>query len=135
FNTAAGPYAGVGGGFSNVASGQYAAVPGGQDNVARGIDSLAAGQRAKAAGDGAFVWADSRPFDFSDLGANNTFWVRATGGTRFVSGIDAATGATTAGVRLAPGSGAWSSLSDRAAKVGIQPVDARDVLQRVVSLP
>src|SRR5439155_5617695 len=44
-------------------------------------------------------------------------------------------GVATAGVHLPPGSGAWESLSDRAAKVAIQPLDGRDVLQRLVSLP
>ena len=38
-------------------------------------------------------------------------------------------------MRLAAGSGAWASLSDRAAKVAITPLDARDVLRRLVSIP
>lgn len=44
------------------------------------------------------------------------------------------TGANT-GVSMAPGAGAWSSLSDRNLKMGIVPVDALDVLARVSALP
>src|SRR5205085_10294927 len=46
-----------------------------------------------------------------------------------------ATGNATAGVKLAPGGGAWSILSDRNLKANIAAVDSRDVLQRLVSLP
>src|SRR5207237_827991 len=61
--------------------------------------------------------------------------VRATGGVRFISAVNASTGAPTAGVGLAAGSGAWALLSDRASKVAITPLDGRDVLQRLISMP
>src|SRR5205814_6616494 len=67
--------------------------------------------------------------------AADEFSARATGGVRFVSAVDPGTGAPTAGVALAPGSGAWSTLSDRTLKANFQAVDGRDVLQRLVSLP
>ena len=44
------------------------------------------------------------------------------------------TGAST-GVSMAPGAGAWSSLSDKNLKMGVVPVDALDVLARVSALP
>lgn len=73
----------VGGGLSNSASGQYATVPGGYLNTAGGNYSFAAGQRAKANHQGAFVWADSTNADFASI-AYNEFAVRASGGVRFV---------------------------------------------------
>ena len=54
---------------------------------------------------------------------------------RVVSAIDANTGTPTAGVSLAPGSGSWSSLSDRALKRNFAPVDGRWVLERLAGLP
>jgi hypothetical protein len=41
----------------------------------------------------------------------------------------------TAGVKLAPGSGTWASLSDRTMKTGITPLDERAILSKVVALP
>jgi hypothetical protein len=60
----------------------------------------------------------------------NQFTVRAAGGTRIFSDTN-----STAGVELPPGSGSWSTLSDRHAKRGFAPVDARDVLERLTDLP
>jgi len=72
----------VGGGLSNSAAGQYSTVPGGYLNVAGGSYSFAAGQRAKANHQGAFVWADSTSADFASS-TSNEFAVRASGGVRF----------------------------------------------------
>ncbi len=58
-NTAYGNRATVGGGRFNIASGRSATVPGGYRNTAMGDYSFAAGRRAKANHDGAFVWGDS----------------------------------------------------------------------------
>jgi hypothetical protein len=57
----------------------YGTVPGGLHNVAQGEYSFAAGRRAKANHDGAFVWADSTDGDFEST-ADNQFAVRANGG-------------------------------------------------------
>ena len=57
----------------------YATVPGGQANEAAGAYSLAAGRRAKANHEGAFVWADSTDTDFASV-AKNQFLIRAGGG-------------------------------------------------------
>ena len=110
-NAAIGSGAAVGGGDGNTASGIAATVPAGQDNTAAGNNSLAAGMQAEADHDGAFVWADSKPFSFASTAANE-FSVRSTGGARFVSAIDGS-GNPTAGVTLASGGGSWASLSDR----------------------
>jgi hypothetical protein len=66
--------------------------------------------------------------------APNEFAVRATGGVRFVTAIDSA-GNPSAGVRLAQGSDSWESLSDRNAKANIAPVDPREILNRLMSVP
>jgi len=75
----------IGGGLANTNGGYGATVPGGVYNVASGIYSFAAGYRAKATNDGAFVWADSQNADFGST-TTNQFSVRANGGVRFVTG-------------------------------------------------
>jgi len=55
---------------------------------------------------------------------------RASGGVLFYSSSN-----LTAGVTLPPGSGSWSSLSDRNAKENLQPVNPREVLRKVAALP
>jgi BclA-like protein len=69
----------VGGGYENVCSNSFATVPGGYQNTAAGQYSFAAGRRAKANHDGAFVWADSLNADFASTGTNQ-FLIRASGG-------------------------------------------------------
>ncbi|MGQ9734963.1 MAG: tail fiber domain-containing protein [Candidatus Bipolaricaulia bacterium] len=138
----------VSGGMANLASGIGATVCGGQDNTASGVDStacggafntaageysFASGFRANAIHDGTFVWADSNALDFSSTAANE-FSARATGGVRFVSAIDGA-GNPTAGVYLAPGSNAWSAISDRELKENFIPVDGRLILERLSLIP
>jgi hypothetical protein len=54
-------------------------VPGGIANEAAGVNSFAAGQRAKANHDGTFVWGDQISADFTSTGANQ-FLIRAVGG-------------------------------------------------------
>jgi trimeric autotransporter adhesin len=132
-NVASGNHASILGGGSNTASGLLATVVGGNSNSATAARSLAAGTQAKANHDGSFVWADSNFFDFAST-ANNQFSVRATGGARFVSGIDGS-GNPNAGVQLASGAGSWSSLSDRASKRAIEPVSGRGVLRELASIP
>lgn len=63
----------------NDASGEYASTVGGALNTASGNYSFAAGRKAKATNQGAFVWADSQTGDFSSF-SSNTFNVRASGG-------------------------------------------------------
>jgi hypothetical protein len=74
-----------GGGFAdgspigNSAGGRNATVPGGALNDAGGDYSLAAGRRAKAMHNGAFVWSDDTDSDFPST-ADQQFLIRATGG-------------------------------------------------------
>ncbi|MEO8434446.1 MAG: tail fiber domain-containing protein, partial [Pyrinomonadaceae bacterium] len=81
-NTASGFASTVGGGTANTASGYISTVPGGELNTALGTHSFAAGHRAKALHQGAFVWADSEGFDGSDFAstADGQFLIRAAGG-------------------------------------------------------
>ena len=73
-----GSYGTVGGGIQNSNSGIYATVPGGRLNSATDY-GFAAGNRAKANHQGAFVWGDSTDADFAST-ANNQFLIRAAGG-------------------------------------------------------
>lgn len=84
-NTASGNHATVGGGFNNQASGNWSTTPGGAVNVAQGEFSFAAGLKAKANHQGAFVWADSTDADFASDG-DNQFKIRANGGVSISTG-------------------------------------------------
>lgn len=147
-NTANGQYASVGGGQINHASGDNAAIGGGSGNTASGIGSVvaggisntasgdyafAAGYRAKASQDGAFVWADDSPFDFG-TSLSNTFRVRSTNGVRFVVAIDN-TGATTVSCLLNDSTAGWSCSSDRNVKENFSAVDSQDILRRLSQMP
>jgi hypothetical protein len=128
-------YATVGGGRGNAASGSYATVPGGFRNQAAGDYSVASGHRANVAAvhAGVFLHADSNDFGFYSA-ATDEFAVRATGGVRLVTAIDG-DGNTASGVELAPGSGSWSSLSDREVKANMAPVDESLILLLLAGLP
>ncbi len=128
-------YASIGGGAFNTALGAYASIPGGLSNLAAGDFSFAAGRRAQvaAAHTGTFLFADSNDQDFKSSAANE-FAVRASGGIRFVTAINSA-GEPMSGVRLAPGSGAWSTLSDRNAKANLAPADAGAILAQLRRVP
>ena len=102
-------------------------------NTAHGRGSFAAGIGSNATDNGDFVWSD----DPSGGGVtpitvtgNNQFFARARGGVKFYSSANLASG-----VSLAPGSGTWSSLSDRNVKSDILPVSDDDILARVATLP
>jgi hypothetical protein len=107
-NTASGNGATVSGGVANTAA-DGAMVLGGTYNTAQGWSSLAAGHRAQANHQGAFVWADSNDFDFASS-AQDQFNVRATGGARLVSGIDGS-GNPSSGLELPAGASGWSTLN------------------------
>jgi len=93
--------------------------------------SLAAGYHADATHNGSFVWSDySSGSSLLKDTAVNQFVARASGGVYFYSNE-----AGTSGVRLAPGSGTWGSLSDRNAKTGIVALDEDSILAKVVALP
>jgi hypothetical protein len=145
-NASSGGQSFVGAGSSNTASGASSVVPGGDQNLAGGANSFAAGHRAKANYNGAFLWADGTDLDFkvaqSDFTGSgpgwfdptNTFNVRALNGSWFVTAVDGV-GRPTAGAYIGPGSGTWSSTSDRNSKRDFAIVDTKDVLEKVVSMP
>jgi hypothetical protein len=130
-----GAYATVGGGLENRAGGRFSVVPGGCGNVAAGNYSFAAGSgaRVKPGHDGVFLYSDHKDSEFSSRGPNE-FAARATGGVRFVTGIDAS-GHPLAGVRIGPGSGSWETLCDRHVKTAFSPVDGREILERLKTVP
>ena len=70
----------IGGGTGNAiaANSRGATIPGGVNNTATNY-AFAAGRRAKANHEGAFVWADSTDADFASTAANQ-FLIRASGG-------------------------------------------------------
>jgi len=130
-NQASDAYATVGGGSGNSASGQYGTIPGGSGNTAGGFLTFAAGYHADAKYSGSFVWSDyvSGSSTVSDT-EKNEFVVRASGGVTLYSSE-----AATSGVSLHAGSGTWSSLSDRNAKIDIVPLDDDSILAKVAALP
>jgi len=129
-NSASGQYASVLGGFGNNASGAYAIVAGGDGDLAAGTLSFAGGYHADATHNGSFVWGDyTSGATLKDSGINQ-FVARASGGIFLYSNKGA-----TSGVELAPGSGSWSSLSDRDAKTDIVPLDDASILAKVSALP
>lgn len=117
----------IAGGLANDTQGFYSTVPGGSNNAALGNYSLAAGRRAKANHHGAFVWSDSLAADFNSL-ANNSFNVRATGGSIFYSGNGV-------GAWLPANEGAWAEFSDRNAKENIKQIDPKEVLEKLSAVP
>jgi hypothetical protein len=56
--------------------------------------------------------------------------VRSAGGVSFYSSGNLSTGVT-----LPPGSGSWSSLSDRNAKANFTAVDGQAVLKHLAAIP
>jgi len=79
---------------------------------------------------GSFIYGDHSRSTGIVNSADNEFMAIADGGFVLVTSASGATGAV-----LAHGSGSWAVLSDRNAKTAVQPVDPRDVLKKVTSLP
>jgi trimeric autotransporter adhesin len=119
----------VGGGTDNTSSNVFATVPGGAYNIAGGQCSFAAGQRAQALHDGAFVWGDSNAADVASTNGNS-WTVRASGGVRFFANSGA-----TVGAYLPPGGNGFNPMSDRNVKENFKPVNPRAVLEKVSRLP
>lgn len=119
----------IGGGLRNVVltNASFAAIPGGRSNVVAS-HGFAAGFNARATNQGAFVWSDSAGTLTASTN-NDSVTFRARGGYRFFS--DGAN----MGAFLAPGSGTFTSLSDRNAKEAFAPVNSREVLDKVAALP
>ena len=77
----------IAGGDNNVVgnNASYAAIPGGRSNVVGAVYGFAAGRRARALHQGAFVWGDATDADV-DSTANNQVTFRSGGGFRVLGG-------------------------------------------------
>jgi trimeric autotransporter adhesin len=144
-NSATGNYSTVAGGYQNTASGISSIVLGGALNTASGGNSLAAGRNAIAGGQGTFVWnsyntpnnLQARTYSFRvqaengfdvNYGANKQYYVAFNADNPgFIINTSTGIGMSTAGV--------WTNQSDRAKKREFAPINARDVLRKVVALP
>jgi hypothetical protein len=141
-STANGDYGFAGGnrssasGTASVALGSYAGASG-LGSVALGIDVIASAANAVAVGTyagayypGSFVFGDGSTGSgrVTDR-RGNQFVVRAAGGTEIYSN-----GSMSAGVVLAPGSGAWSTLSDVTKKTNFRAVDGDAVLDKLARM-
>jgi hypothetical protein len=76
------------------------------------------------------VWSDNNGTAQVQSTAPYQFVARASGGFYLFSDATAKTG-----VKLNPGSGTWSSLSDRTMKTGVTTLDDAAVLAKVAALP
>ena len=131
-NQARASFSVISGGEANVVTGSYGAVAGGYGCIATNY-AFAAGMSSKATNTGSFVWCGQDGVDTTSTN-NNSFTVRCQGGARFLT-TSAQTPAALVGVRLAGGATAWAVLSDSNAKTGFQPIQQREVLSKVASLP
>lgn len=149
YNEADGDFSVVSGGRSNLVTGSLGAIPGGANNFATGL-AFAAGYRARATNQGAFVWASGNTQDFSST-TDNSFHAYTPGGFEVDWGGQGADGQGLKWIALAaqtPGriinvyngaylssGGNWVDVSDRNAKKDFEPIDSREVLDRVAKLP
>ncbi|MEO9530970.1 MAG: tail fiber domain-containing protein [Crocinitomicaceae bacterium] len=87
--------------------------------------SVAMGYHAQSSHEGAFIYNDhSDNIGYVYTTAPNQFMVKAAGGSIFYTAGDLSTG-----VELAPGAGAWSTLSDRDSKEDIQEINPEEYLE------
>lgn len=122
-------------GYSTSANG-ISSVAMGNNTTAGADNSFAMGTNAvvTAGSSGAFVYGDGTATVKNEY--KNQFMVLASSNTVFYSGTNnGGAQSTWPGVVLQTGAGAWSSLSDRSAKSDFASVDARAVLDRVITLP
>ena len=131
-NRASGNVSSVTGGFGNEANGSYSTVMGGSQNTAVGDYSLAGGRRARAGHAGTYVWADSQDKEFASTDRGQ-FLIRASGGVginmnRPAHPVHIAGGAYCTG-------SVWVNASDRNLKENFMPIDDKQLLARLESLP
>lgn len=140
----------IAGGLASITIGPSTAN--GNFAVAIGLQNRAAGQFSMALGknastcstyncsgvgnvayQGAIVISDacaSFSTDAVTASANNQVNIRGCGGFRLFTNQG-----LTAGVQLAPGGGAWSTISDRNMKENFSAVNPREVLQKLMTMP
>jgi hypothetical protein len=117
----------------SIANGNFGVAIGLQ-NSASGQFSVAIGKNARTANrQGSIVMGDGCAGFSSDsvyATANNQFVARGCGGVKFFTNQG-----LTAGVQIAAGGSAWSSVSDRNRKENFLAVDGEDLLGRLRSVP
>jgi len=129
YSTATGSYSTAIGNAANASGFNSVAI--GEDTTASGAASTAMGVFADTVSHaGSFVIGDGSGSTLST--ADHQFMARASGGVIFYT---SSAPNTTAGIQLAAGSGSWTALSDRNAKDAVTPVDPREVLAKVASMP
>lgn len=117
-------YSSIAIGYHPTSSGDYA-VSLGNFCTAAGQNSVAIGFHAEALNNGSFIFNDqSDNLGYVNTTADNQFMIKASGGTIIYSSSNLGTG-----VELAPGAGAWSTLSDRNAKEDIIELDPQKYLE------
>ena len=125
-----------GGGDNTIKSGSYySTIPGGNGNEVgeRVVGSFASGRRGKAQHDGSFVWSDGSTSDGIASNRTNQVTFQSVGGVRMITRRPDS--GPMVGAELLPGSGSWSSMSDRNTKTNVAAINPRDVLARVARLP
>jgi hypothetical protein len=139
----AGTHGFVGGGYANIADGLNAVAVGGWSNTVSGAYStVPGGTFNKATNIGAFVWSGFLNSNIETVSTNdNSFTVRAPGGVRFITSASADSSTVTTntpgnlGVVLLPNATTWATLSDSNAKTKITPINPREILAKLSSLP
>lgn len=102
----------------------------GNRNVCNGSYTLIIGNYGHAnAKQGCFVFSDASSTTYFQPTLWNMFTVRASGGIVFYTDS-----INTMAVVLNPGSGSWSSVSDRNKKENFEPIDYLGILQKVKKL-
>jgi len=117
---------------------QWSNVNIGAGSVAMGVNTVADGEASVVLGanassntvEGAFVFGDRSTEAVVNAIGPSSFTVRAAGGTAFYSNAG-----LSAGVSLAPGGGAWASISDVNRKHEFVDVDGELVLERIAGMP
>jgi hypothetical protein len=126
----AGGYAAQAIGYHVTASGNYSTAFG-DYTVTSGEHSVAMGYHANTNGmRGSFVYSDySSTSIFAAATAPNQFMVKAAGGTIFYSNS-----VLSSGVSLAPGGGAWLTLSDKNSKENFKKMNKETILHKIAGL-
>lgn len=141
----------IGGGYQNAIQpgAAHATIPGGLGNSATNY-AFAAGRRAWAVHDSAFVWAGGTTTNYSSTDPS-TFNVYAANGVSFDYAGQRGDGRGNRwiyfgplnagntlvawnGARLSDG-GTWSNASDKNRKTDFEEVDAQKILERLAALP
>ncbi|HWK59494.1 MAG TPA: tail fiber domain-containing protein [Parapedobacter sp.] len=112
----------------------------GSFGVAIGTQSFASGNFSVAIGRGAHTDNRQGSIVLADGSFSGEDYVYATANNqitmRFIGGYQLYTNQNlSAGVALAPGAGAWSSLSDRNRKENFEPIDTESILRKVTAIP